>query len=280
MEILQAVIEAAVEMKSPVIIQTSEGAISYAGMDYLGQMVGIAAKAKIPVVMHLDHGKDMRLIKKAINSGYYTSIMYDGSSKDYRTNVTNTQKIKKLAFPKHISVEAELGALSGIEDFVSVSEKEASLTNATQAADFVKETNCDSLAVAIGTAHGAYKYKGRPKLDFKRENEIDQVVKVPLVLHGASSVYPSEVKRALALGIKIKDAKGINDSLIKKAIKYGVRKINNDTDLRIAFTIGIKKALKDKPKNFDPRKTLGPAKEEIKKIVKRKIKLFGSAGKA
>ncbi|MBU0531845.1 class II fructose-1,6-bisphosphate aldolase [Patescibacteria group bacterium] len=280
MEMLQGVISAAEELHSPVIIQTSEGAIEYAGMKYLVALVYTASHAKIPVVLHLDHGKDMRLIKEAINSGFYTSVMYDGSSKPLTTNIKNTKEVVKLAHRKKITVEAELGAIAGVEDFVSVSEREASLTNAEQAADFVKQTNCDSLAVAIGTAHGAKKFKSRPRLDFKRCTRIDERVRVPLVLHGASSVYPAEVKRANKFGAKIKDARGVNDALIRKAIKCGVRKINNDTDLRIAFTIGIRETLMKQPAVFDPRKYLGPARDRICEITKRKIKLFGSAGKA
>ena len=171
MEILQAIVSAGVKMKSPLIIQTSEGAISYAGMDYLRALVDVAAKAPIPIAFHLDHGKDMKVIKRAINSGY-TSVMFDGSSYSYNKNVQLTKEVVRLARRKKISVEAELGSIAGIEDFVSVSERDAHLTNPDEARRFVRETGCDLLAIAIGTSHGAYKFKGASKLDYKRLAEI------------------------------------------------------------------------------------------------------------
>jgi fructose-bisphosphate aldolase class II len=176
LEILKAVIEAAVELKSPIIVQTSEGAIEYAGMDYLIAMVRIAAQAKIPVVLHVDHGKDLKLIKKAIDSGY-TSVMFDGSSLPYSKNVKATQQVVAWAKKKGVSVEAEIGVLAGIEDFVSVEARDAALTDPKQALAFSKATGCDSLAIAIGTAHGAYKFKGKTHLDIDRLKKIAALVK-------------------------------------------------------------------------------------------------------
>ena len=279
LEITKAIIEAAVELKSPVIIQTSEGAIEYAGLEYIFAINKIASQAKVPVALHLDHGKDLKTIKKCIDIGY-TSVMYDGSSLPEKNNIANTKKVVAWAHKKGISVEAEIGALAGIEDFVSVSAKEAALTSPKQAVHFVKATKCDSLAIAIGTAHGAFKFKGACHLDFKRLKEIKAKTKMPLVLHGASGVPQELVALANKYGAKLADTKGVPDSQIKQAIKLGINKINTDTDLRIAFTAGVRKALKDNPAEFDPRKILGPAKELIKKVIKQRIKIFGSNNKA
>jgi len=187
LEFLRAVMDAAVRMKSPVIVQTSEGAIAYAGMDYLVAMVRVAAQAKIPVVMHLDHGKDLKVIRQAIQSGY-TSVMIDGSALPYAKNVAATKKVVAWARAKRVSIEAEIGALAGIEDFVSVADADAHLTNPQEAARFARETHCDSLAVAIGTSHGAFKFKNKTHLDIDRLKKIASLVKIPIVLHGASGV--------------------------------------------------------------------------------------------
>jgi len=278
LEFSRAIIEAAEELKSPVILQTSEGAIKYAGLGYLLAILKVAAKAKVPMAIHLDHGEDLKLIKKCIDAGY-TSVMYDGSALPYEKNVANTKKVVSWAHKKGVSVEAELGALAGIEDLVSVSAKDATLTNPDQAVDFVKKTGCDSLAVSIGTSHGAFKAKGKVKLDFERLKKIKTKLKMPLVLHGASGVPAALVKEANKYGAKLGGTKGIPDAAIKQAIKLGINKINTDTDLRIAFVAGVRKALQSDPKNIDPRKILGPAKEAIKAVVKSRIKLFGSADK-
>ncbi len=279
LEITQAVMAAAVKLKSPVILQTSEGAIEYAGIDYLVSMANVAAKAKISVVLHLDHGKDLKVIKKAIDSGY-TSVMIDASSKPYAENVALTKKVAGWARRRGVSVEAELGAIKGIEDMVSVSEKEAFFTDPMQARDFVKDSGCDALAVSIGTAHGAFKSKEKIKLDIVRLEKINKFVDVPLVLHGASGVPKKLVEMANKYGAEIDGTEGIPDGQIKLAITAGIRKINTDTDLRLAFAAGVRKILAEDKKVFDPRKILIPARELIQKVAEERIKLFGSQNKA
>ncbi|MDP3793353.1 MAG: class II fructose-1,6-bisphosphate aldolase [Candidatus Uhrbacteria bacterium] len=279
LEILKAVIEAAIAMKSPVIVQTSEGAIEYAGMDYLVAMACVAAEAPIPVVLHLDHGKDLKMIRQAIRSGY-TSIMFDGSALPYEKNVVMTKRVVGWAHAKKISVEAELGVLTGIEDLVNVDARDAALTDPDQAAAFVKATGCDSLAVAIGTSHGAYKFQGKTHLDIERLKEIAARVTIPLVLHGASGVLEDVTRLAEHYGASLGRARGVLDQDVQTAIQCGVAKVNIDTDLRIAFTAGIRKAVVDLPKVIDPRKLLEPANDLMTQVAKRKMKLFGSAGKA
>lgn len=280
LEIIQAVMAAAEAERSPVILQTSEGAIEYAGMEELGVLAHLAAKkSKRPVVFHLDHGKNYDLVVKAIKSGYYTSVMFDGSSLPYAENARRTKTLVTLAHARGISVEAELGAIAGIEDFVSVEEKDAHFTNPTQAVEFVKKTGCDALAIAIGTSHGAYKFKGASKLDIPRLTKIAHVVHIPLVLHGASGV-PSVIKNLCTkYGCDIAAARGVSDASIQQAVAHGINKVNIDTDLRIAFDAGVRKFLAENPTVFDPRKILGPAKELITKVVRQKMNLLGCAGK-
>ena len=279
LEITQAIIEAATELKSPVIIQTSEGAIEYAGLEYIFNIMKIAAKAPVPVAIHLDHGKDLNIIKACINIGY-TSVMIDGSALEYKENIKITKKVVSLAHKKGVSVEAELGAIAGIEDFVSVSAQDAALTDPQQAVDFVKKTKCDSLAIAIGTSHGLQKFTGEPKLDLTRLKAINKAVKIPLVLHGASEVDKRMVRIAKKYGAKLKKAKGVNDALMKKCVKLGVNKVNTDTDLRLAFDAGVREIIKTKPAIFDPRKILGKAKEYMKQVAKERIIVLGSKNKA
>ncbi len=279
LEITQAVMAAAVKLKSPVILQTSEGAIEYAGLEYLVAMARVASSAPVPVVLHLDHGKDLKVIKQAIDSGY-TSVMIDASSKSFAENVALTKKVAGWAKKKNVSVEAEIGAIKGIEDLVSVSEKEAFFTDPEEAAKFATATGCDALAVSIGTAHGAFKSKEKIVLDIKRLAEINKMVKIPLVLHGASGVPKKLVEMANKYGAELGGTEGIPDDQIKLAIKNGVRKINTDTDLRLAFAAGVRQALAEDKKVFDPRKILGPAKKMIQEVAEERIKLFGSAGKA
>lgn len=281
LEFLQGLTEAAEELKSPIILQTSEGAVEYMGLDYIGFMLKAAVKKiKVPLVLHLDHGKDLKLIKKIIASGYYTSVMFDGSSFPYAENLAKTKQVVKRAHAKKMSVEAELGVLKGIEDNVSAADNV--FTNPLQAAEFVKKTGCDALAVAIGTSHGAYKFSGTGKLDLERLKEISRLVKIPLVLHGASGVPQKLLDLIKFQCEKIGDcerlggAKGVPDTEILGAIKLGVTKINIDTDLRMAFTAGVRNALISDLKVFDPRKYLGAGKSEIKKIALDKIKLFKS----
>ena len=280
LEMPQAIMSAAEQEKSPVIISTSEGAIKYAGMAELGTLVHLAAsRSKRPVVFHLDHGKNYDLVVDAIKSGLYTSVMFDGSALPYKENVKVTKKIVAMAHRHGISVEAELGAIAGIEDFVSVEEKDAHLTDPEQTLDFITRTGCDALAVAVGTSHGAYKFDGDSQLDFKRLKQIKQLVKIPLVLHGASGIPADIKKQCIKYGCKIEKAKGVSDGHIKKAVGLGVNKINIDSDLRIAFDAGVRKFLHDKPEVFDPRKILTPAKELITKVVRQKIRMMGSSGK-
>jgi fructose-bisphosphate aldolase, class II len=280
MEIAQAVVEAAEREKSPVILQTSEGAVNYAGMDMLVSISKqVAGRADVPVVLHFDHGKNINMVTAAITEGY-DSVMYDGSSHSFENNIKNTKLIVEKAHKKGASVEAELGAIAGIEDFVSVEEKDANLTNPEQAKEFVKETKCDFLAIAIGTSHGAYKFSKKSNLDMKRLEEIRKQVSVPLVLHGASSVPRKIVKKIDKLGGDIGKAKGVSDRNLKNAVKGGICKVNTDTDLRLAFTLGVRNSLKKNPEYFDPRKILKPAYEEMVDIVRWKIRLLGSKGKA
>lgn len=280
LETLQAIMDAAEEERSPVILSTSEGAIAYAGMEEIATLANIAAKkTKLPVVIHLDHGKDVKLITKAIKSGWYTSVMFDGSSLPYKENMRTTKRIVALAHKYGVSVEAELGAIAGIEDFVTVEEKDAHLTDPEQATQFVRETGCDALAVAIGTKHGAFKFKGESILDYTRLKHIAEATNIPLVLHGASGV-PANIKRICTkYGCKISDAKGVADSSVKKTISLGISKVNIDTDIRIAFDAGIRKFLAESPEVFDPRKILTPAKDLITKVVKQKMQMLGSSGK-
>lgn len=284
LEILEGIMAAAIKLKAPVILQTSEGAIEYAGMDYLIAIAKVAAKNPIPVVLHLDHGKDTDLIKKAIESGY-TSVMFDGSRFPFDKNVKITKEIVEYAHRRKVDVEAEIGRIRGKEDFVTVKDKEAFLTDPEQAEKFVKKTKCDALAVAIGTAHGPYKFKKKPQLDFDRLKKIQKRVNIPLVLHGASGVarklvrYANKYCKKLDSCDRFKGAIGVDDMLIKTAIKYGIVKINTDTDLRIAFTGTILNTLIENKKIIDPRKYLGPAMNFVSQVVEERIRLFGSAGK-
>lgn len=281
LETIQAIMDAAKQEQAPVILQTSEGALAYAGMEALAALVHLAAKhTKQPVVFHLDHGKNERLVIQAIKSGYYTSVMFDGSALPYQENIRKTKKIVQLAHARNISVEAELGLIAGKEDFVSVTEQEAAMTSPNQALDFVQQTACDALAVAIGTRHGAFKMKQDSSLDFERLKLIAESTRVPLVLHGASGVPTNIKKLCTDFGCEISSAKGIPDRQIQKAVTLGICKINIDTDLRIAFDAGIRKFLKEKPEVIDPRDILGPAKALMTKVATQKMRLFGSAGKA
>ncbi|WP_353893195.1 class II fructose-1,6-bisphosphate aldolase [Proteinivorax hydrogeniformans] len=257
MEIVQAIIEAAEEERSPVILQASQGGVKYAGLDYVVAMVEAAAKnATVPVALHLDHGTSFEQIIKCVRAGF-SSVMFDGSKHPLEENIEKTAKVIEIAHAAGLSVEAELGKIGGTEDDITVSEEDAMMTNPEEAKYFVEKTNVDALAIAIGTAHGPY--KGEPKLDFDRLKTIRSMVSTPLVLHGAS---------------------GVGEESIKKVIELGITKINIDTDIRQAFTRGVQDVVNSKPEEYDPRKILGPAKEEMKKIIKEKMQLFGCANKA
>ncbi len=282
LEVLQGVVEAGVEANSPLIIQTSQGAIEYAGMEMLAAMVHTAAKdVDIPIAFHLDHGTNIDLVKEAITSGFYTSVMIDASKYPLEENIRITKDIVRMAHKRNIYVEAELGAIPGKEDQVDVDEADAFMTNSDDAKRFVKETGCDMLAVSVGTKHGVKKFKtAKVKLDIKRLKQIKSLVKVPLVLHGASSIYRDLKDVAEQYGADLSDAFGVPNSELKKAIANGINKINTDSDLRIAFTGGIDKFMTKKPNNMDPRKYLAEGRKAVRSIVKRRIQLFGSANKA
>jgi len=279
LESLLAVVEAAAEEKSPVIVAVTPSSIKYAGLAYIGKMVKTTAEsAPVPMSLHLDHGKDMETVTKCIEVGF-TSVMIDGSHLKFEENVALTKRVVDLARPKGVSVEAELGKLAGVEES-TVEEKEAVLTDPDAAGEFVERTGVDALAVAIGTSHGAYKFKGEPKLDFERLKLIREKVSTLLVLHGASSVPSSIIEKAVKYGAELGGARGIPEEHIQKAISLGITKINIDTDLRLAFTAATREFLVKSPKVFDPRKILGSAKEAMKEVVKGKMRLFGSSGKA
>lgn len=279
LESLTAVSEAAVEENSPVILAISPSVIKYAGMSYIIALAKTAAKqSSVPMSIHLDHGEDFEITEKCVNGGF-TSVMIDGSFLKYEDNVAVTKKVVAFAHPKGVSVEAELGKLAGVEER-SVEEKDAILTDPETARDFVDKTGVDALAVAIGTSHGAYKFKSESKLDIDRLEKISRRIAIPLVLHGASSVPQLLLDKATKYGAILTNAKGIPEAEIKKAIALGISKVNVDTDLRLAFTGAIREILASSPKEFDPRKILGPAKEAMKQVAKSKMKLFGSSGKA
>ena len=283
MELIQGITAAAVELNAPLILQVSKGAREYAGKDYIMKLVEAAEKAtNLPIAVHLDHGPDFEMCKAVIDDGF-TSVMIDGSHELFEKNMALTKQVVDYAHPKGVSVEAELGKLVG-EQFDSGEggkiAASAVYTDPKEAKEFVEKTGCDSLAVAIGTSHGAYKFKAEPKLDFERLKAIREVVKIPLVLHGSSSVLPHYVDICNKYGADIHGSKGVPEEQIKKAVEIGVQKVNIDTDLRLALTAGIRKAMVDDPKNFDPRKYLIPARDLIKEVVMQKIKLLGCDGKA
>ena len=282
MEIIQAIVDAAAEEKSPVILQASSSAIKYARINYLMKMVEAAMEEhpEVPVAIHLDHGPDFETAKMCIDNGF-SSVMIDGSKYDFEENVALTKKVVDYAHSKGVVVEAELGKLAGIEDEVNVSEKDAMYTDPEQAKEFVERTGCDSLAIAIGTSHGAYKFKGEAKLRFDILAKIKELIpNTPIVLHGASTVIPELVDMCNKYGGNIPGAKGVPDEMLHEASLSGVSKINVDTDLRLAMTSEIRKVFAEEPGVFDPRKYLAPARESIKKTVEHKIRdVFGSSNK-
>ena len=261
MEIIQGICEAASEMRSPLILQVSKGARKYARHEYLVHLVQAALEInkELPIVLHLDHGDSFELCQSCIDGGF-TSVMIDGSHLPFEENIALTTRVVEYARPRGVVVEAELGRLAGVEEHVRVSEKESSYTDPDQAVEFVEKTGVDSLAIAIGTSHGAYKFKGEPSLDFERLEVITEKLKgFPLVLHGASTVIPEFVELCNRYGGALPGARGVPEEMISQAVKYGVCKVNIDTDLRLAMTGVIRKA--------------------IKEMVKRKITILGSDGK-
>ncbi|APF27480.1 fructose-1,6-bisphosphate aldolase, class II [Clostridium sporogenes] len=271
MEILQGVVNAAKAANSAVILQVSAGALKYAGPKYLKAMVDAAiADTGIDVALHLDHGASLDVVKLAVESGF-TSVMFDGSHYDYEENVAKTKEVVEYAHSHGVVVEAELGVLAGVED--DVQSDVHIYTDPEQAVDFVNRTGVDSLAIAIGTSHGAYKFAGEAQLRFDILEEIQSKLPAyPIVLHGASSVDPESVDTCNKYGGEIKGAKGVPADMLRKASSMAVCKINMDTDLRLAMTAGIRKVLSEDPKQFDPRKYLGEGRARIEKIVEDKIK--------
>ena len=279
LESVQAVAEAAVEEKSPAILQITPSVIKYAGLPYISGLVRTAAElSPVPLAMHLDHGEDFDTAAKCVAAGF-SSVMIDGSFLSFEENVALTKRVIDVAHPKGVSVEAELGKLAGVEER-SVEEKDAILTDPEAAVEFVNKTDVDALAIAIGTSHGAYKFKSESKLDLERLRVIGKKISIPLVLHGASSVPQWIVEKATKYGATFGGAKGVPEEELKKAIALGISKINIDTDLRLAFTATVREVLSNSPKEFDPRKILGPAKNAMKGVAKDKMRLFGSSGKA
>ena len=282
MEIIQGIVDAAAEQNSPVILQASSSAIKYARVPYLKKMIEAALEEHdIPVVLHLDHGPDFETCKMCIDNGF-TSVMIDGSKYDFEENVALTKKVVDYAHSHGVVVEAELGKLAGIEDDVNVAASDAMYTDPKQAKEFVERTGCDSLAIAIGTSHGAYKFKGEAKLRFDILAKVKELIpNTPIVLHGASTVIPEFVEQCNKYGGNIPGAKGVPDEMLHEASLSGVSKINVDTDLRLAMTGAIREVFTEDPSVFDPRKYLGAARTQIKDIVEHKIRdVFGSSNKA
>ncbi len=283
MEIIQGITEACKEMESPVILQVSSGARKYASHTYLIKLVEAAVKeTNLPIALHLDHGDSFDLCKACVDGGF-TSVMIDGSHLDYEKNIELTREVVNYAHKYDVTVEGELGRLAGIEENISVTEEQSFYTSPTQVQDFVSRTGVDSLAVAIGTSHGAYKFKPghKPKIKFDILEQIqERLPNFPIVLHGASSILPSFVEDINSFGGNLSDTAGIPEEMLRKASKMAVCKINIDSDLRLAMTAEIRKQLALDPKNFDPRKYLAPARDSIKNLVKHKIKnVMGSNNK-
>ena len=272
MEIIQGIVSAAKEEKSPLILQVSAGARKYANPIYLKKLVEAAVEdTNLPIVLHLDHGEDFEICKQCIDDGF-TSVMIDASHLPFEENIALTKKVVDYAHPRGVVVEAELGKLAGIEDNISVDAKDATFTNPDEAKEFVEKTGVDSLAIAIGTSHGAFKFKGKPELDFERLKKISELLPgFPLVLHGASTVLQDFVKACNDHGGDIPGTQGVPEEMIQEAAKYGVCKVNIDTDLRLAMTAAIRQNLQENPGNFDPRKYLGEGRTAIEKMVKHKI---------
>lgn len=270
LETLQAIVESANENNSPVIIATSSSAIKYMGFDYLINMVNASIKnSKVPIILHLDHGKNFEECKEAIDHGF-KSVMIDASYLSFEENIKETKRVVDYAHSKGVTVEGELGKLMGIED--EVNSNEGVYTDPLSAKEFVEKTKVDSLAIAIGTSHGAFKFKGEQKLRFDILEEIEKLLpSFPLVLHGASSVNEKYVNIINENGGNVKGAKGIPEEILKEVCKHNICKINMDTDLRMAFTAGVRKSINENPELFDFRKYLGKGKELVKEVVTHKI---------
>lgn len=279
MEIIQGIVDAAKEEKSPLILQVSAGARKYAKHIYLMKLVEAAVEdSGLPIALHLDHGDDFDICKSCIDGGF-TSVMIDGSKHSFEENIALTKRVVEYAHERGVVVEAELGKLAGIEDDVNVDAKDAIYTNPDQAVEFVQRTGVDSLAIAIGTSHGAYKFKGEPKLDFERLEKITNLLpNFPLVLHGASTVLPEFVELCNKYGGNVAGAQGVPENLLRQAAQLGVCKINIDTDLRLAMTASVRKHMAENPGDFDPRQYLKPARSAIQAMVAHKMRnVLGSS---
>lgn len=280
MEIIQAIVDAAKIEQAPLILQVSAGARKYAKPVYLLKLVEAAIlDSDLDIALHLDHGEDFDICKKCVDDGF-SSVMIDGSKYNFEENIALTKQVVEYAHAKGVVVEAELGKLAGIEDNIKVDARSATFTDPDEAAEFVARTGVDSLAISIGTSHGAYKFKGDPYLDFERLQKISSLLpNTPLVLHGASTVLPEFVSLCNKYGGNIPGAQGVPEEMIRTASKYGVCKVNIDTDLRLAMTAEIRRIFMEKPEEFDPRKYLGPARDGIQKMVQHKIKnVLGASG--
>ncbi len=284
MEIIQGITEAAAEVRAPLILQVSAGARKYANHTYLMKLVEAAEiETGLPICLHLDHGDSFELCKSCIDGGF-TSVMIDGSKQSFEDNIKLTAEVVAYAHSKGVTVEGELGRLAGIEDDVNVSDKDASYTRPEEVEEFVNRTGVDSLAIAIGTSHGAYKFKPgqKPQLRFDILEEVGKrLPNFPIVLHGASSVIPEYVEMINAYGGNMPDAIGVPEDMLRKAASMAVCKINIDSDLRLAMTGTVRKHLAEHPEHFDPRQYLKPARANIKELVKHKlINVLGCDGKA
>lgn len=279
MEITQAVLEAAEDARSPVLLAMSEGALKYGGDDLPAMVIRMAERSSVPVAVHLDHGSSFESCMRAIRYGF-TSVMIDKSHEEEADNIAETARVVEAAHAVGVTVEAEIGRLGGVEEHVVVAEEDAILTKPEEAERFMAQSGADYLAVAIGTSHGANKGSGRPYIDHNRIQDIAGRIENPLVMHGASGVPAELVERFQAAGGELSDASGIHEDDVRKAVTEGIAKINTDTDLRLAFSTRVREVLMSDPAQFDPRKILGPARDEMRRIVADRLQVFGSAGQA
>lgn len=285
MEIIQGITEAAKEERAPLILQVSAGARKYANHTYLIKLIEAALiETNLPICLHLDHGDSFELCKSCIDGGF-TSVMIDGSHLSFKDNVELTRKVVEYAHPRNVTVEGELGRLAGIEDEVNVNNDHALYTDPDEAVKFVEQTGVDSLAIAIGTSHGAYKFKGTGTVATLRFDILEEIgcrlPNFPIVLHGASSVIPEYVDIINKFGGNMPEARGIPEEMLRKAASMAVCKVNIDSDIRLAMTAMVRKNLAEDSSNFDPRKYLAPARDAIKQLVKHKlVNVLGCNGKA
>ena len=281
MEIIQGIVQGAQEEKAPLILQVSAGARKYANHTYLMKLIEAAVEtSNLNIVVHLDHGPDFETCKSCIDGGF-TSVMIDGSHLTFEENIAATKKVVEYAHDRDVTVEAELGRLAGVEDDIKVSAEDSSYTRPEEVEEFVKRSGCDSLAIAIGTSHGAYKFKGEAKLRFDILREVERRLPgFPIVLHGASSVIPEYVEMINRYGGKMGDAKGVPEKMLREAAAMAVCKINIDSDLRLAFTAMIRKHFAEHPDHFDPRQYLTDARSALQAMVRHKIvNVLGCNGK-